>query len=770
MAKRIPDVEVLEDDVNNLQSEIGASGVMILSGDVFNMEDYVPELRGERAMAKYEEMWYSDPQIDGALFHLRSPITSGTWIIDPYKSEDDGKGNKKPSDQDKKVAEFIRQWTIEADPLDDGTGWAGFLDQVLSMMTVFGHFVCEKRWGTTRVGGYQVIEKYAPRDPKSIQLFHVGTDRRLEYVEQYAYGPNGYDRFRIKAERLIPFVLRKRGDNWWGRSLIRSCYMPWSIWRQLAIIDAMRHERHGMGIPVLEVPPGGGSKQMELAKKVVKELRAHERQYVKLPPGFKLTWYFPTGAGTDIIRSMEYWDGRKARALMNEISTYGSGNVGGNRSLGQTVERAMLGGVQGLAMQVSSTLKKYAIGAMVRNNFGDDVGVPTARIEDLDALDIKDLAAALKSMRDGDFIEPDDSLETFLRSKLHITTKEPETARPKQLLAAIPTDGGDGGDGTGVGQTDSTDGARGGPKPAKTGVKPAAAMHPRVRRPMYAAARVLPNGMRREMFDHERACAFTEIMDRIATETDAAWGTTEIPGPVAKIRSKQIDEIAADVASKDAKDLSKKLVRYPRIGALADAVFTALRDAYKYGRQTIRDEMVRQRLGAEPTRPDTSTPLITGAISDLLEPTNKELARVRRLAEMYAEEQTEALVKRGVDVALRAKLLGLVESQIEFRVLEALHALSEAMVQSALQGDIVASFTFGRNDAMARVETEISTTYYSAIMDEGTCAACEALDGQEHEFGDDRYITPNPNCAWPPHCRCVTIPVFKRPEEGEGGF
>ena len=332
----LPDIQVIDEaEVTNVQPEVGASGVMIVRGDVFNIQDYVPELQGEQAMQVYEEI-RNDPQIDASFFRLRAPVSSAEWSVPPYQSLKDKDGNKSSSDLDKTVADFVRRQTIDWDFLDDGSGWPGFLDHA-ALMCPYGVMPFEKVWGTN-ADGQQIVVKLAPRHPKSVIQFHIGRDRRLEWMEQWAYGPDGFDRFRIDGNLLVPFVYRKEGDNWWGRSLFRSCYMPWSIWRQLAIIDAMRHERHGMGIPVLEVPAGAGKLQMDQAKKVVKELRAHERQYIKLPPGFKLTWYFPTGAGTDILGSMRYWDELKARALHNEVMTLGS-NVSGARNTGEIKQK-----------------------------------------------------------------------------------------------------------------------------------------------------------------------------------------------------------------------------------------------------------------------------------------------------------------------------------------------------------------------------------------------------------------------------------------------
>ena len=71
-------------------------------------------------------------------------------------------------------------------------------------------------------------------------------------------------------------------------------------------------------------------------------------------------------------------------------------------------------------------------------------------------------------------------------------------------------------------------------------------------------------------------------------------------------------------------------------------------------------------------------------------------------------------------------------------------------------------------------ERRARTAIYSALLDDGTCEACGALDGQEFEVGSAEYWAaepPNRKCAWPPNCRCVFVWEFGEAywREIEGG-
>lgn len=724
-------------EILNSEKEIGATGVVIMRGDIFNLADYVPELQGRDAMQVYEEMRSSDPQIDAALFQLVAPMTSSSWSVPPTQSGRDTNGEPVSTDDDKKIAAFVRRHTVDYDLLQNGSGWQGFIEEVMRTQLVFGFFAGEKVWGTTSEG-YQIIQKVAPRHPKSVINFHVDPTRKLEWMEQWAWDGQGMGRFRIPADRLELFSFRRDGDNYWGRSLMRSCYIAWSIWRQLAVIDAMRHERHGMGIPVIEVPNGAGKKEMEQAKQVVKELRAHERQYVKLPAGFKLTWLFPSGQGTDIIKSMEYWDELKGRALLNEAMSLGS-NVSGSRALGGVKRRAMLLAIQGICGNFSNNFRTTHTADLVRQNFGPKAPVPPVQIENLDAIDIEVLAQSLKLLREGDFIEPDDPLEAQLRKGFYLPPMDKETSRAKAAVALMP------------GQEVDPEG-NDKKKTEKQKYREAA-------RRLIASgqASVRTFGLSRKPMPHEASVAFEEFTDYFDQEPVRMFDDVVDP-----IRVKQKRDLASAVADATEKDLTKKRVKYPRIGELERALFTALKESYMKGRVSIKEERKRQLEGAAPSRPATA------ALSDLLDPTSRDFARVKRLAELYAEGTTEDMVTRALEVAISARLSGLVGGDVVTRVLEALEAMSTPRLKARLEGTIITSFTFGRNDAMKAVATEIETCFYSAIMDDGTdkCAeaggTCAELDGQEHELGDLDFTTPNPNCAWTPNCRCVTVPVFTR--------
>jgi hypothetical protein len=101
-------------------------------------------------------------------------------------------------------------------------------------------------------------------------------------------------------------------------------------------------------------------------------------------------------------------------------------------------------------------------------------------------------------------------------------------------------------------------------------------------------------------------------------------------------------------------------------------------------------------------------------------------------------------------------------AEVERLIRTALADLSEPRVMADLGGKVAQSYTTGRNDQIDVMKDEFDAYFYSAVMDLNTCEPCAALDGAEHNYGDETFDTPNANCdGGIDRCRCVTIAVAR---------
>lgn len=432
--------------------EMGASGVQMMSkGEIWNIEDYNPDLQGQSGMLVWEKMRSSDGHIAGALAHIKTPFYAATWKVFPGEKDDGDtedstskyadsfqarnslqlKPKKKKKKVDKKAqmhADFVKKWLLEY-PIIDGChrGWYSFIMHTL-MCIEFGFSLFEIVLMVTP-DGHTVFKKIAPRLPKTVWYFKMREDgsNELESAVQYAWFPDGYKKVSIPSEKLLHFAPQMEGDNYWGRSMCRAAYMHWFHKRELLRFDAIRHERHGVGLPVLTIPDGAGDEANRLAEKILAELRTNERQYVKLPEGFVLEVIYPTGSASDIIGSAKYHDENSGRALLSEFMSLGSN--AGSRSLLQGKQDSLMLALQGFGNYLCEVINKRLVKLLIDMNFGPQEVYPRVSVEDLDTMSPMMKAKLMQMLVQADIIRPDDPLEDYARQSLYLPPRDPETSR-----------------------------------------------------------------------------------------------------------------------------------------------------------------------------------------------------------------------------------------------------------------------------------------------------------------------------------------------------
>ncbi|HKO22521.1 MAG TPA: hypothetical protein VJX91_07685, partial [Candidatus Eisenbacteria bacterium] len=250
---------------------------------------------------------------------------------------------------------------------------------------------------------------------------------------------------------------------------------------------------------------------------------------------------------------------------------------------------------------------------------------------------------------------------------------------------------------------------------------------------------------RRELHPHEQKVKFGEIVNYLDQEPLRVWHRVVDP-----IRQEQMVRIAEHAATASDADLAQGQLVRPFTKKMSSELTTALLGAYMEGRKAVRAEVS----GAK--RPAIAR-LAAGNSQDLLEPTPAERTWIRRLAEKFVSLSTMGLITAAIREAITSRQADLPDDETQRRVQRALQDVSIPTAQAELAGTITTAYTTGRNDQGKAMRDEIGVEYYSAVMDDGTCEPCAALDGMEQEPGGDSFETPNPECDWPDRCRCITV-------------
>lgn len=277
--------------MNELGMEKGSSGTKLFGGMIY--EEYNPKLAGLRGLTVYEEMRRSDAQVFATLLACELPIRSTLWYVEAGETTTAG-GEKEITDLDYEIAAFVEDALFARMEIT----FDEFLRQALTMLP-FGFSVFEKVY--KEEGGKIYIKKLAQRLARTVWQWKrsdSGNPGIIQFVPMN--DENKPSNIEIPAEKLVVFTFRREGDNFEGVSILRSAYKHWYIKDTLYKLDAVKHERQAIGIPVLTLPDGHTTDDETEAENILQNLRATEKSYVVLP-GEKWKFEFANmGAGTVI--------------------------------------------------------------------------------------------------------------------------------------------------------------------------------------------------------------------------------------------------------------------------------------------------------------------------------------------------------------------------------------------------------------------------------------------------------------------------------------
>lgn len=293
----------------------GIGGLLGSWSAIVDEAEQVPDLKwrpfGQGAVSVYDKM-RTDPQIHGLVaWGLMMAIRRFDWHVDPNGATD------------RTVTAFAQDLNL---PIKDqprettGRKLGRFshddhLRHALLAPGAFGHMFFNF-WGDQSSGWFR-LAGVKPRMPQSIDRIEI--DERGDFAGIMQRGGQGanYGVLEIPASKLVPYVWEREGSQWTGRSLLRSMYGPWLVKQRLVRVDAIKHERNGMGVPITrqtvpDVNPGA----MAAALNVAESIRAGEVAGASLPYGFDLSLQGVSGTLPDTLATIRYCDESMAKALM----------------------------------------------------------------------------------------------------------------------------------------------------------------------------------------------------------------------------------------------------------------------------------------------------------------------------------------------------------------------------------------------------------------------------------------------------------------------
>jgi len=369
-------------------------------------EEWNPKLYGLQGLTEYYRMKRQDGTVRGALRLLKTPIQAAHWFLEPASE----------SPLDMNIAKFVEE--ILFDGLN--VSWSRVLDDIL-LMCEYGHMVFEKVFGLNDDGKI-VLKKLAPRHPMDVQdwLYDLngGPDGVRMLPNDFQGEPDG---IFIPIGKLVIFSLEAEAGDLRGTSVLRSVYKHWYFKDTLYKIDAIQKERHGIGVPIIKLPPGWGDADKRLADEIGRNLRTNERAHIVLPPFWDILFAKLEGQPVDCISSIDHHDKKIYDNILAPFATASDQK--------REAQDLFYKSTRYIASCVTDTINRHVIKQLVDFNFRRG-GYPKLRARRIGEWeDIRTMSFSLRNFIGAGAITPDERLEKFLRHELDLPMAELETRR-----------------------------------------------------------------------------------------------------------------------------------------------------------------------------------------------------------------------------------------------------------------------------------------------------------------------------------------------------
>lgn len=353
-------------------------------------QEATPELAWPLSVTVFHRMEATDPSVASSLKAVTSPL-----VRTPARLN--GKGC-----DDQVVEHVARNLGIpikgaaedtEADAVPlrgaDRFSFRAHLPNALLSLK-YGHAYLEQLYWLDDAG-LAHLRKLALRPSRTIRRVNVARDGGLDSIEQYGasglYGtrPWSVDGVRIPVKRLVAYVNEREGDNWLGRSLLRSSYKNWVLKDKDLRTMSVSNHRNGVGHAVYT----GAENEQDLSKgrALARAMRGGDDAGAAIAYGAKLRAYGVDGETPDILASIRYHDEQIARGVLAHFLNLGSqaGGQVGSYNLGSVLANTFNTAIGAIGDGIADTFNRHVITDLVEANWGKDEPVPQLEFDDLNS-------------------------------------------------------------------------------------------------------------------------------------------------------------------------------------------------------------------------------------------------------------------------------------------------------------------------------------------------------------------------------------------------
>ena len=398
---------------------LGVAGDNTYNGQI-RADEFLPELRGKKAIRKYREMRDNDSTIGAVMYATEQVLRDVDLKVMPAND----------SAEAKEEAEFVKSVLDDMDhTLDDHIA-----ESLSNLSYGFAWFevIYKRRMGPTErsdkkrskyTDGRMGVRKIAIRAPWTISRFDV--DQQTGDVKGIYQDGSGYNNSNyIPTRKSLYYRTTTINGDPAGRSILRNAYTSYEYVNNLQSIEAIAVERELAGIPVARIPAEYLSGDATAAQSgfvnnlqsILRDVKFNEQGYIILPSD---TYPDKDGAPTnqklvdvelmsssgsrniDIDPIVRRYQHDIARSVLSEFLMLGGGNTG-SYALSKSKTDLFLRALESYIQAIVDVLNKQLVERLWELNGLNYDLMPTIVAGDVAPHDLREIAAFLRNLNGAD--------------------------------------------------------------------------------------------------------------------------------------------------------------------------------------------------------------------------------------------------------------------------------------------------------------------------------------------------------------------------------
>jgi len=402
---------------------LGAHGASIRNGTIRG-EDFIPKLRGNKAIKKYAEMRENDATIGAVMYAVEQILRDVKLKVKP----------KDDSDAAKVEAEYVESVLEDMDhTLDDHVSEAiSFLSYGFSWFEVVykrreGPLTRNPKKRSKYSDGRFGVKKLVVRAPWTINRFDMGSNGSSPDELCGVYQNTGTILGRghyIPLNKSLHYKTTALNGDPAGRPVLRNAYTSYEILQMVQMREAIGIERDLVGIPIIEVPaeylsPDATESQVAVRQsleEIGRDLKQNEQSFVILPSDvYNDADGKPSSVKMVNIRLMGTDSGRSidtgpiitryqhdiARSVLSEFIMLGAG-PSGSYALSKSKTDLFLRALESYIQSIVDVLNKQLVERLWELNGLDYSLMPKIEAGDVAPHDLRELGAYLRNLNGAD--------------------------------------------------------------------------------------------------------------------------------------------------------------------------------------------------------------------------------------------------------------------------------------------------------------------------------------------------------------------------------